>query len=295
MLRLIKAELFKLFKTKSFMVLCIIAVLIACMTIGVTKLMSSEDFLRSSLKGMTQEQQDQYIKQLQVSSNSGDDVVTPGGMGVHIPTKNLFKPTAKETFYGAFGSGVIEIFLAVLAGAIVAKEYSSGTIKNTLAYGNRREYYYISKLISISTALVILLALMVAVATVVNTFIFGWGETFTFYSFINIIKVFISATLVGMATASLMMLLATIFKSNGSTIGIGICIFVVLPTFVSFLYGKFHWFDKIYKCTVNYNWALATSIKASNGDVFKAAMVGIITTIIALIAGIAVFKKQDIK
>lgn len=295
MLRLVKAELFKLSKTKTFMVLCIVAFMLALMTIGSEKLISSEDFIRSSLKGMPQEQQDQYLKQLESSSDKSNEVVIPGSMGIHVQSKNIFKPTAKEIFYGSFGSGAIEVLLAVLIGAMVAKEYSSGTIKNTLAYGNKREYYYISKLISISVGLIILLAILVTVTTVICSYMFGWGEPFTIYSFINILKVFLAATLIGMATAALIMLIATILKSNGSTIGLGICIFAILPSIISFLYGKFDWFDKIYRCTITYNWALATSIKADNGDVLKAATVGLVTLLIAAAAGIAVFKKQDIK
>ena len=98
-----------------------------------------------------------------------------------------------------------------------------------------------------------------------------------------------------MAMVSLLMLLASMLKSNGSTIGIGISIFVVLPTVVAFLYGKYTIFDKIYESTVSYNYALATAINATNNDIIKAVTISIIIIIVSLLIGITLFKKQDIK
>ena len=49
MLRLIKAEIFVLFKTRTFKVLCVISILLGLMLVGLSKLISSEDFIKSSL------------------------------------------------------------------------------------------------------------------------------------------------------------------------------------------------------------------------------------------------------
>lgn len=295
MLRLIHAEIYKLFRTRTFKVLCVVAILLAVVSIGSAKLLSSKDFFRSSLKGMSPQQQDQYIEQLQKMNNQSDSKVAVGNLGIHNSSKDMFHPTARELFYGSFGSGVIEILLAVLIGAIVASEYSSGTIKNILAYGKKREYYYTSKLIAISVGFIIILGIMVTVNTVGSAMLFGWGAPFDISQALQILKVFIAAIIVGLGTISLLMLLSTLVKSNGTTIILGVVVFAILPTVVSFLYGRYTWFDKVYESTVSYNWALATSINAANTDILKAMAVGIITLLVASIAGIAIFKNQDIK
>lgn len=295
MLRLIHAEIYKLFRTRTFKVLCVISLVLALLFIGLTKLASSEDFIKSSLKGMSEQQQEQYMDQLKQMNTQANSKVTPGNIGIHYVSKDMFHPTASEIFYSSFGSGVLEILLAVLIGAVAAKEYSSGTIKNILAYGKKREYYYISKLIAISVGFVIILGIIVSVTTIGSTILFDWGVPFDITQASQIIKVFIAATIVGLGTISLIMLLATLVKSNGTTILLGVVIFSILPAIISFLYGKYTWFDKIYESTVSYNWALATSINATNSDLLKAITVGIVTLLIASAAGIAVFKKQDIK
>lgn len=293
MFRLIKAEIYTLFKTKSFKVLCIIALLCSFMLIGLTKLISSEEFIKSSLQGMPVEQQQQFIDQLQNTSSS--PVTTSGSMGFTINSEDLFKPTAREIFKGTFGNRIIEIFLTVLIGVMVAAEYSSGTIKNKLAYGKKREQYYLAKIIANTVGMMIILAIMVCIATIGSTIIFGWGKAFDLHEVAYILKTFGSAVIVGMAIISLLTLIATLVKSNGSTIGIGIVVFVLLPTIVAFLYGKYAWFDKIFEATPAYSWSVITSIKTSDSDIFKSLVFSVATLVVSTILGIMVFKKQDIK
>lgn len=295
MLRLINAEIYILFKSRVFKVLCVVAIVMALILIGMSKLVSSEDFIKSNLKGMTPEQQQQVMQQLQSANDENAPVVQTGNLGFHISSKDIFHPKASEIFYGSFGAGVIEILMAVLIGGMVAGEYSSGTIKNILAYGKKREYYYISKLIAITVGLIVILGIMVTLATIGCTLMFGWGKPFDAGGVVELLKVFGSASIVAMAVISLLMIVATLVKSNGSTIGIGIVAFSVLPTIISFLYGKYAWFDKLYEITPSYNWALTTSIRATNGDLLKAIMVSLITILIAAAGGIMIFKKQDIK
>ena len=44
-----------------------------------------------------------------------------------------------------------------------------------------------------------------------------------------------------------------------------------------------------------YNSALATSIKAGNGDLLRSLLIALVTIAISLFAGIRIFKAQDIK
>lgn len=295
MCRLIYAETYKLFKNRAFKVLCIVAVISALVFIGTAKLTSSEDFLKSSLKGMSQQQQEQFIEALRKNSTSPDSKVSLGNIGIRASFKDMFHPTAREIFYSSFGSGVIEILLSVLIASVIAREYSSGTIKNIIAYGKKREHYYISKLIAASIGFIIILGIMVCLTTIIGTIIFGWGVPFDMNQILEMLKVFIAALIVGLGTISIMTLIATLVKSNGTTIILGIFIFSILPTILYFFYGKFSWFNKMYESIPSYNWALATSIYATNNDIVKTICSGIITLIIFSALGIFIFKKQDIK
>ena len=236
MTRLIKAEIYKVYKTRVIKVLCVVMILLAVMLLGISKLLSSEDFIKSSLKGVPEAQQEQLMNQLQSTSNT--PIVQPGGgTGFHIAAKDIFHPKGEEIFYASYGAGAMEIIIAILIGAVVAGEYSSGTIKNILAYGKRREHYYLSKLFAIAIAVGVLLGIMVSIASIGAAIMYGWGGSI---GILEVLKTFISALIVTTSVSSLIMLIATLAKSNGTTIGIGIVLFTVVPTIISNFYGKYY-------------------------------------------------------
>lgn len=295
MLRILKAELFKLKKNTTFKVLCLIILLISFFTIGMTKITSSEGFIDSITKEMSESEKQIFEQQMQAISNQDKEIKLSSNMGMTLSGKDPLHPTGKEVFYQSFGTGIIEIFIAVLVGAMVAKEYSQGTIKNTLAYGVKRYKYYIGKVLAISIGVVGLLAILVSVSTVGICIFEGWGETFDFGEVLEILKVFGLASLATIAVTSLMMLLATVLKSNGSTIGIGIVLFSVIPMFLGMAYGIYGWLDNIFKFIPAYTWATVVSSFANNGDLLRAAVVSIVTSVIAILVGVCVINKQDIK
>ncbi|MBU3108732.1 ABC transporter permease subunit [Clostridium gasigenes] len=293
MYRLIKAELFKLFKNKTFKVLCIVAIILSIIVIAMTSIIT-EDFLLKALGDIPQEQK--VIQLEQIRGASSEAIFTPGQLGFHVSgAKDMFNITTIELFHTAFGVGAIEILIGVLVAAFLAKEYSEGTIKNILAYGKKREHYYIAKWIAITVAAAIIMAITVGLATIINIIINGWGEPFKIIQLMGMLKTFGAAVIVNSAVVAIIMLIATLVKSNGATIGISVAIFVGIPLFTSFLYGKIDWFDNLYELTLLYNVAIVTAISANSTDVIKAIMISLVTLVAALGCGIAVFNKQDIK
>ena len=271
MIKSIQAELYKLFKNRAFKVLMIIAILLAVLTI----FMGSKFFnqiIMDSLGSLPEAQKEMIMKQMTSLSNN-DEVVMLNQIGIHLQAKDIMNPTAIEIFHASFGSGVIEILIGILVGALLAKEYSQGTIKNFLAYGKRREEFYLSKFISIVIAITIILMIITITPTIIFTLFNGWGQSFEISQVLGMIKTFIVSLMASSAVASLIMVIAILVKSNG-----------IYP-----------WFDRIYEVLPFYNSALATSIKAGNVDLIKSTVISLITIIISLFTGIKLFKFQDIK
>lgn len=293
MIKSIQAELYKLFKNRAFKVLMIIAILLAVLTI----FMGSKFFnqiIMDSLGSLPEAQKEMIMKQMTSLSNN-DEVVMLNQIGIHLQAKDIMNPTPIEIFHASFGSGVIEILIGILVGALLAKEYSQGTIKNFLAYGKRREEFYLSKFISIVIAVTIILMIMTITPIIISTLFNGWGQSFEISQVLGMIKTFLASLMATSAVASLIMIIAILVKSNGATIGISVAIFTVIPLLVGFLYGIYPWFDRIYEFLPFYNSALATSIKAGNVDLIKSTVISLITIIISLFTGIKLFKSQDIK
>ena len=293
MLKAIQAELYKLFKNRTFKVLICVAVLLSTLTVVMCSSVF-EKILNDCLGNMPQDQKEVLMEQL-TSMSESEAIVTPGQLGIQLQAKDMMNPTSIEVYHASFGSGVIEIIIGILVGALIAKEYSQGTIKNFLAYGKRREEFYLAKFVSMVIAVTIILAVMTILPTIVVTLMNGWGQAFEISQLLGMIKTFVASVIAGSAVAALAMIIATLVKSNGATIGITVAIFIGIPTLAGFLYGIYPWFDRVYEVLPFYNSALATSIKAGNGDLLRSVIISLVTIAISLFMGIKIFKSQDIK
>lgn len=293
MLKAIQAELYKLFKNRTFKVLICVAVLLSTLTVVMCSSVF-EKILNDSLGNMPQDQKEVLMEQL-TSMSESEAIVTPGQLGIQLQAKDMMNPTSIEVYHASFGSGVIEIIIGILVGALIAKEYSQGTIKNFLAYGKRREEFYLAKFVSMVIAVTIILAVMTILPTIVVTLMNGWGQAFEISQLLGMIKTFVASVIASSAVAALAMIIATLVKSNGATIGITVAIFIGIPTLAGFLYGIYPWFDRVYEVLPFYNSALATSIKAGNGDLLRSVIISLVTIAISLFVGIKIFKSQYIK
>lgn len=293
MLKAIQAELYKLFKNRTFRVLVVVGILLSTLTIVMCSPVF-DNILNDSLGDMPQEQKDALMQQMTSMSDS-DAIVTPGELGIQLQAKDMMNPTSIEVYHASFGSGIMEILIGILVAALIAKEYSQGTIKNFLAYGKRREEFYLAKFVAMIVGIAIISAVMTILPTIVVTIMNGWGESFEFSQVLGMIKTFVVSVVASSAVAAIAMVIATLVKSNGATIGITVAIFIGVPTFVGFLYGIYPWFDRVYEVLPFYNSALASSIKAGNGDLIRSVVIALITIAISLFAGIRIFKAQDIK
>lgn len=294
MLRMIKAEVYKLIKSKAFRILCGVAFGLVILIASFSSFMT-EDRYFDTLGDIPQEEKYKLAEEMKTSSQDGP-IVVPGQLGFNTNgAKDPLNVTPVEVFHVSFGVGVVEILISVLVASMFAKEYSAGTLKNTLAYGKKREQFYISKLIAILIGVAIIVSILVITPTIITIFSKDWIGQFKLTHLIEIVRTFAGAMILYTAIASILMLIVTMVKSNGATISISVLLFIFVPTFLAFNYGRYDWFDKLYELTIFYNTSLATAIKASSTDVLRASVVGICTLLVALLAGISIFKKQDIK
>lgn len=293
MLRLIKAELFKLFKNRTFKVLCIVSV---CLSILMLLMASPvmEKVMRDSLEGIPLEQREVILEQM-ASSSSSEELVKGGELGFRLVAKDPMNPTAIEVYHASFGASAVEILIGILIGAFLAKEYSEGTIKNTLAYGRSRDEFYMAKFVALVVGIIVMLLTLTLVSTIGTAMMNGWGDSFSIGQVLGVLGTFISAVIANAAIASIIMIIAITIKGNGGTIGLTVGIFILTPAILGFVYGTYKWFDKLYELTPFYNSLLATSINASSGDLVRSVIISLATIAISLFAGVKLLKKQDIK
>ena len=190
MIRMLKAEWYKMSKSTGFKVLCIIALMLGLLN-GVISSIIDEDFVSKAA-----ESQGVSMQQIESYDNGSEQVVVPGNIGFNsIGAEDPFNIKSTEVFHMSFGSGVMETLIAVIVGIMVAKEYSEGTIKNTLDYSKKRTTFYISKFINIVLGSSIIMAIMTVVATLGNTIAKGWGQEFKISQLVEMARTFAGAVI----------------------------------------------------------------------------------------------------
>ena len=118
MFRMLRAEFYKMYKSRGFKVLCIVAILLGLLNVVMNNVIN-EEFLSKSLGTQVSEEQMESL-----INNDSDEIISPGSLGFHTNgAKDPFNITAVEAFHASFGSGIMEILIAVLVGTMVAKEY----------------------------------------------------------------------------------------------------------------------------------------------------------------------------
>lgn len=137
-----------------------------------------------------------------------------------------------EFFASAMGwTPILVIGLTYLIGSLICEEYVNGNYKSILTYGHKRVNVYISKLITISIGIAILIFAVPIIALILGTIFNGWGIPFKIEHVIEMIKVLSISTIIFISIASIFILLGTVIKNKALVITIGI-VFLVSPIFL---------------------------------------------------------------
>ena len=127
---------------------------------------------------------------------------------------------------GLSGSGIITI-LAIIIPIFVCGDYSSGTIKNIIGKGYRRDAVFFSKYVAAAAATAIICAVFWITAFAIGTFLYGMGSGFK----ASMLLMLITQLLVAVAYASIHFAISALLKKKGAAIAL--CI--LTPTIVSAL------------------------------------------------------------
>ena len=118
MFRMLRAEFYKMYKSRGFKVLCIVAILLGLLNVVMNNVIN-EEFLSKSLGTQVSEEQMESL-----INNDSDEIISPGSLGFHTNgAKDPFNITAVEAFHASFGSGIMEILIAVLVGTMASFLY----------------------------------------------------------------------------------------------------------------------------------------------------------------------------
>lgn len=280
MVRLIKSDLYKLFRMKSFYILGLIAAVLTVLNIF---LLNFADRMQYALYG---------IEDMFISPYTG-----VYSFGVGLPTATLF--------------------IIILVSMFVQSEFKFGTMKNIVAAGYDRVCVYLSKFVATIFISLVYTLLCGLVAFISGCCIAGVGE-FTRATFLDLLEILGLCLLTQISMQSIFQMIGFLARNTGWAIGLNIAIYAFLPVcfrFIDLLVNNWladaiapiEWLSswlKIENFSVSKYWPANymeefTGIDYLHMDFFREVLItGIIVCVVYIaissLLGLTVFKKRDI-
>ena len=203
--------------------------------------------------------------------------------------KVLIQVFAAQEFIGFF------IFTGLFAAYYIGNEFSFRHIVNLISYGHKRRDIVLAKSIVYYVGITIINLLSPILITIINILMNGYGEPFTFNSFIFIVEIFFLMTLVYIGLSSIALLVSFIFKNPL----IIVSLFIIID-FIS-RSARFHSVQEqgiiklIYDKTIFGQSLIILSNNISFIGALRVILIVLITVAISTSLSIYFFGKADIK
>ena len=261
MINLLKADLYKLFKNKSFYICLILSILFSYMT-------TMMNFAYNSFSNA----QSMYSL-LQM----------PELNGIYM---------LKTSF------GVGMLFYSIFIAIFIASEFSWQTIKNIVSRGFSREKIYISKLISCSLTSIIITFSYVLVAILYATIKSGFGKLPSHFV-LSLIKMILLECLVVISITSLFVMIVFLIKGIAGSVATNLLINFFSGDLIVIAITLL--LEKILKKDIDVGkyWLFSYnnifgSFSLNNDVIFRGIIVCVLSFIVFTAIGIISFKKRDI-
>lgn len=133
----------------------------------------------------------------------------------------------------AFLPYFIPVLQAIFITMLITSEYSTGTIKDAVSLGFSRISIYLSKLITVAVGSIILMLIAVLFTVITSIFVFGIYGSFTWYDVVLLIRMLIIQALLYTAYGSIFLMLTILIKNVGSAMAFNILFSLVLASLSS--------------------------------------------------------------
>ena len=280
MYHILKAEIGKLFRSRTFLICCIIAVVMSVITLASYEMMS-EVYTPEVVENFNQ----------QTATDSGVSVQVSEGLDFSF-LKNLSGISVLEM---SFSGNVLTTLLAVLVSIFVCSEFSGGAIKNIASRGFSRTKIYTAKYIVCAIAGIILAMIVLITMFLGGTILWGVGETGGDFTS-NLLTFLGIQFLLNAALSGLMVFVSMAVRNTGGSIAINVCIIL----FASMIFSLVDLVINSEKIKVADYWigniiVNISSLSIPSELLEKGLIVGILTIVVTYIAGATQFKLADIK
>lgn len=268
MINLIKADLYKLLRQRSFYI-CII-VLVAISIINVY----SNDY-SAHVINQVESTNDMINNYKEIYSNLN----------------------ASSQIKLAFGFNGL-IFSAILIPLFISSEYKLGTIKTTISKGFKRTNIFFSKFIIASILSLFLVILYVVVATVIGTMLWGFGTVDNSF-YIDILKFILLQLYLNLAFSSVFIMISFLMNGTGGAIAVNLCVMELSQIAVYLIRMLIHRITnhdyEITKGLISANINSLITNELNNELIVRSLIVGTCYIVVTILISIFFLNRKEIK
>lgn len=221
--------------------------------------------------------------------------------GAEIPNEILQELiSGRDMLFSASSYIDIGLFMAIICGIFIGGEFVSGTTKLTIARSASRIDYYLSKWLTLcllSIAYTLASFLICGILTAIS----GYGHAFDGGEFALLLRAIALQLLIAIASTSLYVLIATLTRTQGATIGTTIALYILVSVIseaiviVAMAEENYGLLDYAY-FTPSLQLTNASSCdKYTTSEILQVVLIPIAYIAASLGIGIPTFIKRDIK
>ncbi len=283
MLNMIRMELYRMFRTKSFYIIGLI------LTVGVVLTTYLTSFEMKAY--MAEEKQEQY----EYATGQGEEEQVNLGMTINLLTEPGKDVTVFDVFYANLAGKFIALFIVIFAVLYSSADMTSGFIKNVAGQVRDRGGLVIAKAASLFVYCALMMLFFAAVQTASNGIFFDkliWGpwKDFLLYGGVQILLHF--------SYALIAMCITILFRNNVISMIAVVCmcmnILVIFYGFIDKAVGKlgikdFHVADYTVSGKI-----MQLPMDATAKEAWISCAVAAVFIVAALVIGGMVFRKRDI-
>lgn len=255
MINLIKTEMYKLIRNKTFWVLIVsftgLSVLLHCLILTDWWFMSGTEFDEAGLSEL-----------------------------------NALSPFKTLLFFN--------LIVSTLAGYYISTEFSqSNVIKNQMMSGNKRTTILMSKYLTFSFGSWIVVIMIPLATGLILVHLLGFGDIFTLATIIYLGRAYSLFILHFLSFTAIVLLIAIVTEDSGKTIIFTLLLSIMM--FVIEKFSTLPFINKMYEHTFFYQLNEAFKVSITSGEMIKSILIGIVSLGIVMLCGIFIINRKEIK
>lgn len=186
------------------------------------------------------------------------------------------------------------LVMGVFAAIFVSSEFIFGTMKNTLSRGAERVHVIFSKFIVCGFASLVMLGVYTLATLITGTMVWGFDPQKA-ATFSGILTMLLMQALLVLSFTMIFVFTSMSMRSNGGAIATNVICVVVVSLLLSAISSILGPTVDLGKFWIKDNIAAFATISPVSGDITQGILVAVGWSAAAMLAGIGLFKKQDVK